>query len=133
MDKFHRLIEFESETFPRVKNDEELVNSETMCGYFLSRYIGLQIRKSGLAVRRYIAEDWGWYCEVDREGPWIAYGVCSEDDGHTFLIQFIPRKPIVRHWFKKHDLSDIIIQLQDAVFDALARAPKSNEPRWIEG
>lgn len=133
MDRFTRTIEFDSPHFPRHARDEELANGETMHGYALAAFIGEQLGQRGTAVSAYVAEDWGWYCEIRLPEAAIAYGVVAEDDGEEFLIQFIPDKPYVRKLFRKIDVSAPLAQLQDDVFAILQSAPSSSPPVWSEG
>ena len=133
MDKFTRLIEFESAAFPRSPEDDELINSENMHGYALSKFIGDELEKRGHTVE-YGPEDWGWYCFLTSQPVELAYGVLAEDDSEEFLIQFIPKKPYVRRMvFKKIDVSEPLLELHEAVFDILSNAPSSKQPQWIEG
>jgi hypothetical protein len=133
MSRFDRILEFSSASFPRNARDEELANGETMHGYALSRYIGLQLYLRGTLVNRYVAEDWGWYCEIQHKDFALAYGVVAEDDSQDFLIQFIPHKPYVRKLFRKIDVSEPLAQLQDDVFAILQSAPLTKPPTWAGG
>jgi hypothetical protein len=133
MSRFDRILEFSSASFPRNARDEELANGETMHGYALSRYIGLQLYLRGTLVNRYVGEDWGWYCEIQHKDFALAYGVVAEDDSQDFLIQFIPHKPYVRKLFRKIDVSEPLAQLQDDVFAILQSAPLTKPPTWAGG
>ena len=133
MNKFERLIEFHSPNFTRTPEDRELVNHHNMHGYALSKYIGDKLEMRGTAVD-YVPEDWGWYCFLVNLDFSLAYGVVAENDGEEFLIQFIPHKPFVRKgFFKKIDVSEPLLNLQENVFEILCEAPNSGQPKWIEG
>ena len=132
MSKFARLIEFKSAQFPRTALDDELINHEHMYGYALSAFIGDELGKRGHEVD-YLVEDWGWFCFLVSSDPTLAYGVSAENGNDEFLIQFIPDKPYVRKMvFKKIDVSEPLLALQESVFDILSKAPNSQPPRWIE-
>jgi hypothetical protein len=90
MSRFDRILEFSSASFPRVPRDAELANFEHMHGFALSEYIGTKLKELGTEVSRYVAEDWGWYCEIRYKDFALAYGVLAENDSEDFLIQFIP-------------------------------------------
>lgn len=127
-----KLIEFRSSDFPRVPEDDELVNFEHMHGYALSKYIGDKLEERGSPVD-YVPEDWGWYCFLPDAGHELAYGVLAENDSDEFLIQFIPHKPYVRKgFFKKIDISDALDKLQKDVFHILSELPNSDNPKWID-
>lgn len=132
MSRFDRILEFSSASFPRNPRDQELANFETMHGYALSRYIGLNLNQRGTLVSRYVGEDWGWYCEIRHKDFALAYGVLAENDSEDFLIQFIPHKPYVRKLFRKIDVSEPLAKLQDDVFAILQSAPSTKPPVWIE-
>ncbi len=132
MSKFARMIEFKSTQFPRTALDDELINHEHMYGHALSEFIGAELEKRGHEVD-YLVEDWGWFCIILSSDPTLAYGVSAENDSDEFLIQFIPDKPYVRKMvFKKIDVSEPLLALQESVFDILSKAPNSQPPRWIE-
>ena len=133
MDRFGRTITFASPHFPRHAHDAELANAETMRGFALASHIGEALAGRGTKVSAFIAEDWGWYCEIRLAEAAIAYGVVAEDDGEEFLIQFIPDKPFVRKLFRKIDIAEPLAQLQDDVFATLQAAPSSSPPAWSEG
>lgn len=133
MNRFARIIEFDSPHFPRHARDEELANAEEMFGYALASHIGEQLGQRGTVVTAFIAEDWGWYCEIRLPETAIAYGVAGGPDSDAFLIQFIPHKPYVRKLFRKIDISEPLAQLQDGVFAILQAAPSSSPPVWSGG
>lgn len=126
------IIEFDSPHFPRHPRDEELANTEEMFGYALATHIGEQLSQRGTIVTGYIAEDWGWYCEIRLPETAIAYGVVSGTEA-GFIIHFIPHKPYVRKLFRKIDVSAPLAQLRDDVFAILQEAPSSSPPVWSEG
>lgn len=133
MHDLDNLLIFNSPSFPRCsKDDEELVNHETMHGYLLARYIGKGLQARGFGEIGYLGEDWGWHCEVPNEGFSLMYGVCNEQDS-VFLIQFNPCKPFIRRWFKKIPVEDKVRALQQAVFEILEAEPtRTDGPRWEE-
>ena len=132
MNNIGKIIEFRSDAFPPDVEDQELVNSHCMHGHALATYIGEQLAQRGFAVSRYVAEDWGWYCEVDNPEFSLWYGVSSIEE-HCFLIQFHPNRPQIRRWLKKIDVSHRIAELQDAVFAILLSSNrKPTDPLWIE-
>lgn len=133
MNRFARIITFDSPHFPRHERDGELVNAEEMFGFALAGHIGEKLAERGTTVAAYIAEDWGWYCEVRLPETAIAYGVVGGPDSDAFLIQFIPDKPYVRKLFRKIDIAEPLGRLQDDVFAILQAAPSSSPPRWSEG
>ncbi|MCM0000946.1 MAG: hypothetical protein NBV68_16340 [Erythrobacter sp.] len=133
MERFARIITFDSPHFLRHERDEELANAEEMFSFALASHIGEALAERGTTVTAYIAEDWGWYCEVRLPGTAIAYGVVGGPDGDAFLIQFIPDKPLVRKLFRKIDVSEPLARLQDDVFAILQSAPASSPPVWSEG
>jgi hypothetical protein len=94
MDRFNRLIEFSSASFPRNPRDAELVNAETMHGYALSRYIGLKLYRRGTLVNCYVGEDWGWYCEIRDKDFALAYGVLAENDSEDFFDPVHPAQDL---------------------------------------
>lgn len=130
MDRFARIITFDSPHFPRHARDAELVNDEEMFGYALASHITEALAERGTTVTACIAEDWGWYCEVRLPDTAIAYGVSGGPDSDAFLIQFIPDKPFVRKLFRRIDVSEPLARLQDDVFAILQAAPSSSPPRW---
>ena len=126
------LLVFASTQFPRHPRDEELANAETMHGYALARHIADGLRDRGFGEVELIAEDWGWYCEVPNSGYALMYGVCNEEDT-KFLVQFSPRKPVIRRWFRKIEVETRVRALQQAVFDILERAPgRTDGPRFTD-
>jgi hypothetical protein len=133
MNRFARTIAFASPAFPRHERDTELANAETMHGFALASHIGSQLAERGTVVSAYVAEDWGWYCEVRHTDAALAYGVTAEDDGEDFVIQFIPHQPYVRKLFRKIDISEPLARLQDDVFAILQAAPANHPPEWSEG
>lgn len=133
MDRFTRTITFDSPHFPRHARDEELANALYMHGFALAAYIGEALGQRGTTVSAYVAEDWGWYCEIRHQEFALAYGVVAEFDEEEFLIQLIPDKPFVRKLFRKIDISAPLAQLQDNVFAILQAAPSSSPPVWSEG
>lgn len=133
MDRFVRNITFASPHFPRHSRDAELANAETMHGFSLARHVGEALCERGTNVSAYIAEDWGWYCEIRLAEAAIAFGVVAQDDGEEFLIQFIPDKPYIRKLFRKIDITEPLARLQDDVFAILQAAPSSSPPLWSEG
>ena len=133
MPHFGCLLEFRSTAFPADSEDEELVNSETMYGHALASYIAGRLPERGLKVSNLVAEDWGWYCELENDGFRLWYGVCNSDE-NSFLIQFGPDKPFIRRWFKKLDVSRQVTQMHDAVFAILSACEeKLEQPKWIGG
>ncbi|WP_285709949.1 hypothetical protein [Erythrobacter oryzae] len=132
MDRFARTIEFASSHFPRHQRDAELANALYMHGFALAAHIGEALGERGTTVSAYIAEDWGWYCEIRHQTFALAYGVVAEFDEDAFLIQFIPDKPYVRKLFRKIDISEPLARLQDDVFAILQAAPSSSPPVWSE-
>ena len=132
MHQLDDLILFNSTQFPRHERDEELANSDTMHGYALARHIADRLRESGFGEVELIGEDWGWYCDVPNEGYALMYGVCNEQDS-GFLIQFDPRKPVIRRWFRKIEVDPRVRALQNAVFEILEQAPGRTEgPRFTD-
>lgn len=125
------LIDFRSSGFPRNAEDDELVNADSMHGHALAQYIGKHLAASGFEVSSYIAEDWGWCCEVANPEFALWYGVCSMEDD-SYLIQFHPDRPVIRRWFKKVDVAERTVALQDAVFSILANCEsRLAEPLWV--
>jgi len=133
MDRFARIITFDSPHFPRHERDAELANAEEMYGYALASHIGEKLAERGTTVSAFIAEDWGWYCEIRLPETAIAYGVMAEADSDDFVIQFIPHKPYVRKLFRKIDIAEPLARLQDDVFAILQSAPSRSGPVWSEG
>lgn len=133
MDRFARIITFDSPHFPRHERDAELANAEEMFGFALASHIGQALAERGTIVTATIPEDWGWYCEIRLPETAIAYGVAGGPDSDGFLIQFIPDKPYVRKLFRKIDISEPLARLQDDVFAILQAAPSSSGPVWSEG
>ena len=131
MSHFGKLIEVRSTAFPRESADNELVNSDTMFGHALARYIGRRLPEFGMSVARYVPEDWGWYCEIDNDGFPLWYGVSNTDE-HEFVIQIHPEKPTIRRWFKKVDVSDKTTALQQAIFSVLSNpSDREIKARWV--
>lgn len=133
MDRFARTITFDSPHFPRHERDVELANAGEMFGYALASHIGAALAERGTTVTAYIAEDWGWYCEIRLPETAIAYGVTAEEGTDSFIVQFIPDKPYVRKLFRKIDIAEPLARLQDDVFAILQAAPSSSPPVWSEG
>ena len=133
MNTIGKLLEFQSPAFPPDADDEELVNSHCMHGHALATYIGGKIVNHGFKVKRYVAEDWGWYCEVENPEFELWYGVSAMDEDR-FLIQFCPNKPTIRRWFKKIDVSDRLTSLQHAVLKVLKETDsRVADPQWTDG
>jgi len=133
MNRFARIITFDSPHFPRHPRDAELANTDAMFGFALASHIGEALAERGITVTAYVAEDWGWYCEIRLPETAIAYGVAGGPDSDAFLIQFIPDKPYVRKLFRKIDISEPLARLQDDVFAILQAAPSSSPPEWSAG
>ena len=130
MDHIGQLIEFNSTAFPRQQQDEELVNSDTMHGHALAKFIGDALEQRGFGEIRYVAEDWGWCCLLPNEGYELFYGVCSYEDAE-FMIQFSPSRPVIRRLFRKIDVSERLGRLQRTVFEILENAPgRTQGPDW---
>ena len=131
MDRFGQIIEFNSTAFPRQQQDEELVNSDTMHGHALAKFIGDGLEHRGFGEIHYVPEDWGWCCLLPNEGYELFYGVCSYEDAN-FMIQFEPSRPVIRRMFRKIDVSERLGRLQQAVFEILQDAPgRRTGPDWI--
>ncbi len=88
MDRFARIITFDSPHFPRHARDKELANAEVMYGFALASHIAAALAERGTSVTATIAEDWGWYCEIRLPEAAIAYGVAAEDGSDEFIVQF---------------------------------------------
>lgn len=124
------IIEFASPRFPRHPRDSELANSDSMHGFALAQFIGEGLNDHRFKIARYVAEDWGWYCEVENDGFELMYGVCNFNDAE-FLIQFSPSQAIIRRWFKKIDVSATVSALQSAVFEILSSDDqRTMGPEW---
>jgi len=147
MSHIGQQIEFSSTAFPPCAEDNELVNHETMHGYALARYIADSLPRHDFALARTVAEDWGWWCEVENDGFTLAYACGtqgSEEDfepdskprdrrvADDFVLFVIPDKPQIRRWFKKIDVADRVEALNQAIFSILAESGKATKgPVWV--
>ena len=130
MEKIGQLLIFKSTAFPADLADTELVNSDEMHGHALATYIGDRLGEHGITVKRYVAEDWGWYCEVENPDFSLWYGVTGigEDE---FLIQFQPDRPVIRRWCRRIDVADRVTALQQAVLEILSECQdRLCPPTW---
>jgi hypothetical protein len=140
-------IEFSSTAFPPCEEDKQLVNYPAMHGYALARYIADRLPERGFALARTVAEDWGWWCEVENEGFALAYACgtqgsdedfeSGEDTGSRgeddFLLFVIPDKPQIRRWFRKIDVAERVEALNQAIFSILAESGGATRgPVWVD-
>ncbi|MBX9858615.1 MAG: hypothetical protein K2Y20_03385 [Sphingomonas sp.] len=127
---FGRMIEIDSDRFPPHPRDAELVNGGH--GFALADFIAGELAKRDLPVRVLVAEDWGWYAELDHADFRLAYG-CTSFGERAFLIQFMPDTPVIRKLFRKIDARDATQVLADAVFKILgAEGIASRGPTWVD-
>lgn len=126
-----RAFEFESDGFPRVGEDDELVNSDTMHGHALATFLAAHITEQGFKTGAFIAEDWGWLCPVESDAPVsIWFGCTGEDD--RFVVQVHPDKAHVRRWFRKIAVGDAPDRLAAALLDAITETKPKSGPEWID-
>lgn len=127
---FGRMIEIDSDRFPPHPRDAELVNGGH--GFALTDFIARELAKRDLPVRTLVAEDWGWYAELDHADFRLAYG-CTSFGDRAFLIQFMPDTPVIRKLFRKIDTRAATHALASAVFDIVsAEGVASRGPSWVD-
>lgn len=127
---FGRMIEFRSDRFPAHARDGELVNGGH--GFALAEFVAGALATRGMAVRLLVAEDWGWYAEIDHAEFRLGYG-CTSFGERDFVIQFMPEKPVIRQLFRKIDTRAATHALANAVFDILKiEGGVAGGPIWVD-
>jgi len=91
-----RIIHFRTSIFPPLPNEaEELVN-EGMYGKAVCQFLERELPQRGFEVIRYVAEDWGWWIEVENSVKSLELAIYS--GGHDisemdYAILLDIRKP----------------------------------------
>ncbi|MDR2860707.1 MAG: hypothetical protein LBV66_02600 [Elusimicrobiota bacterium] len=124
-------VKFHSAKFPAYPNEEEKVNPN-LWGKRLAEYIRGKLESEGIKTGEIYSEDWGWAVPVEHPlvSVWIGCGHDQEYiDGYFVFIE--PSKPIVKkYFFKKIDMSAVIIRLADVLDKVLSSDPEIHGLCW---
>ncbi len=118
-----KIITFSSSKFhptpaERDEESDDYINPGIF-GRQLSDYLTAELDKIGVKVTFRCAEDWGWYHEIQHDASYrLGFG-CHSNEGEDHLVQFIPKKPYVRNWFRKHHAEPGVSQLRDQIMSIL--------------
>jgi hypothetical protein len=126
-------VEFRSNKFASYENDIEGVNwSAGVYGKRLADYLAERLPQHGIEVARHLAEDWGWYIEIEHDGGFTLSVGCGryQEYENGFLCFVEPSKPVIRRWFKKIDISSSIKRTASALDSILNGDPEITELRW---
>ncbi len=121
-----QIITFQSARFRPTPGElnpqsDEHIN-DGIFGKELSDFLVAELDKIGVNVTFRCAEDWGWYHEIKHDEPYrLGFG-CQNYEGEDHLIQFIPKSPSVRRWFKKYHALPKIVLLKDQIMNILNTA-----------
>ena|ERR1700753_993333 len=123
-------VEFRSDNFPSLKNEEALINPG-LWGKRLADFIRDGLRTHGFETKEPIAEDWGWVVPVaNKPFPlWIGCGrYQAYENGYLCFIE--PHTPFIRRFFKKIDTREKVGALQQAVDQILTEDSGIRSKRW---
>src|SRR5437899_6119981 len=89
-------VEFRSSKFPPYEGEEEMINPG-LWGKRLAEYLVQKLAERQIKTAEIIAEDWGWYIQVENEGFRLAI-CCGHQygDDDQFLCFTDPSSPIVK-------------------------------------
>ncbi len=123
-------VEFRSDRFPALEEEEKLVNPG-LWGKRLAEFLRVGLRKQGFETDEPIAEDWGWVVPVINEPfrLWIGCGHYEEyPDGFLCFIE--PHEPFVRKLLKKINTRERVAALQRAMDRVLAEDAGIRAKHW---
>src|SRR5690606_37710280 len=69
-----KFIHIRSDKFPVLPGEEDEVVNEGMYGKALALYLQSKLTERGYKAGFVVAEDWGWWVDID--GPPFTFGVC---------------------------------------------------------
>lgn len=126
------LVEFRSDKFPPFNNEQEEINPG-IWGRRLAEYLSTELKEKGIPIRDPIAEDWGYYVEIENKEFRLA--VCcghlyGEND--EFLCFTEPKTPTIKKFFKKIDASAQLRRLIEAIDEVLSSDPEIWDIKWKE-
>src|SRR5690606_17499477 len=81
-----KFIHIRSEKFPVLPGEEDEIVNEGMYGKALALYLQSKLTERGYKSPFVVAEDWGWWVDID--GPPFTFGVCiyTSPDGTTEYV-----------------------------------------------
>jgi hypothetical protein len=125
-------VEFRSSKFPPNKGEEEMINPG-LWGKRLAEYLVEKLSARGIKTRKMVAEDWGYYIQIENEDFKLAIG-CGHQNGEDdqFICFIDPKSPIIRKLFKKIDATAEIARITEALQQILSSDPGIREIVWTE-
>ena len=126
-------VEFRSDKFPPYENEEEEINPG-LWGRRLAEYLVANLKEKGIPIKNPIAEDWGYYLEIENKEFRLAI-CCGHQygDDDEFLCFTEPRTPKIRKLFKKIDASEQLEKIIKAMDEVLTSEPDIRDIKWMEG
>lgn len=123
-------VEFCSDKFPAYEGEEQQINPGIF-GKRLAEFLRDKLRIEGIKTQEPIAEDWGWLVPIENKQfrMWIGCG-CYQEYTNGFLCFIEPHTPFIRRFFKKIDIRDDVVLLQQAMDKVLTEAAGILEKRW---
>tara|TARA_R100000027_G_C2248156_1_gene93739 strand:+ start:2032 stop:2427 length:396 start_codon:yes stop_codon:yes gene_type:complete len=125
-------VEFRSDKFPPYENEEEEINPG-LWGRRLAEYLIANLKEKGIPIKNPIAEDWGYYLEIENKEFRLAI-CCGHQygDDDEFLCFTEPRTPKIRKLFKKIDASEQLEKIIKAMDEVLTSEPDIRDIKWME-
>ena len=111
-------VKFRSDQFASYVSDVEGPNFENgVFGKRLAEYLSEKLQNHGFEVADCFAEDWGWEVDIkhDRNFPLFIGCGHSEEFDNAFLCFIEPDRPMIRRWFRKIDVQDVVLSLCGAL------------------
>lgn len=123
-------IEIHTGKFPILDGEEQELVNEGMYGKALCQYLERELPGSGLAVTRYLCEDWGWWIEV-REGEFVLglqiYADCEADENperYAIMSSVSEEKKWSWKKFRAEDMTDRVTRIMDRLERLLSADPE---------
>ena len=114
-------LEIHTTKFPILPGENDEIVNEGMYGKALCTYLGEKLNALGLVCRPAVAEDWGWWQEVENNG--FKMGLCIYSQANhgpdpDFYTKTCSENNGLRwSWskFRKVDISSEVISIMDKV------------------